>query len=317
MKDNTYISIIIPIYNAERYLKDCLDSVIMQKYDNLEVILINDGSTDNSEKICREYVNKDKRIKLINQENKGVSAARNKGISTSAGEIILFIDADDLLADDAIQTIIDNIKDNDLLCYGYKEIYKNNDYNIILKSNIINNKELFFENVYLTKEIGGYLWNKCFRAEILKKNKVLFDTKLHYCEDLVFVTEYLKYCKKVKYINKVLYMYRMRKSSVSYNFFSKKNVTLLNSYKKLIDNNNNVKINNRLQYNYLLSYYKLKKVISKDFNVEKSIINNEKTILKNENLNLKELLMFYLIKNFNWLYRFLRNEKNKRLKLYE
>ena len=109
----------------------------------------------------------------------------------------------------------------------------------------------------------------------------------------------------------------MRKSSVSYNFFCKKNITLLNSYKKLIDDNNDVEISNKLKYNYLISYYKLKKLIPKNFYINNDIIKNEKNILKNEKLNLNELFVFYLIKYFNWLYRFLRNKKNKKLKLFD
>ena len=311
------VSIIIPVYNAERYLKECLDSVIYQKYQYIELILINDGSSDSSEMICQEYVKKDKRVKLINQKNGGVSSARNVGIGVSTGTIILFLDSDDLLEYDAIQTIVNNIDNNDMLCYGYKEIYKNNYNNILLKENNLTNKDLFLKRVYLTKEIGGYLWNKIFRADIIKNNKILFDTNLHFCEDLVFVVEYLKYCKSVHYLNKTLYIYRMRKSSVSYNFFNKKNITLLNSYKKLINCTDDIDVINRLKYNYLVSYYKLKKFVPKDFFVDKDIIKNEKIILKNENLSKKELLTFYLIKHFNLLYRFLRNEKNKKLNLFD
>lgn len=311
------ISIIIPIYNAERYLKECLDSIIYQKYQNIELILINDGSIDNSDIICKDYARKDKRIKLIKQKNSGVSSARNVGINVSTGTVILFVDSDDLLEDGAIEKIVNCIENNDLLCYGYKELYKNSCNNTVLEENFLINNDIFLKSVYLTKEVGGYLWNKCFRADIIKKNKILFDTNLHYCEDLVFVTEYLKYCKKVYYLNKTLYMYRMRKSSVSYNFFNKKNITLLNSYKKLIDDNIDVEISNRLKYNYLVSYYKLKKLIPKDFLIDKDIIKNEKSILKNANLSIKELLTFYLIKHFNLLYRFLRNEKNKKLNLFD
>ena len=311
------ISIIIPIYNAEKYLVECISSIIYQKYQNIELLLINDGSSDNSEIICQNYVNKDKRVKLINKKNGGVSSARNVGISNSTGTIILFVDSDDQLKNGALQTIADSIDNNDILCYGYKEIYKKNSNNILLKENNLNNKDLFLKSVYLDKAVGGYLWNKCFRADIIKKNKILFDTNLHFCEDLVFVVEYLKYCKKVHYLNKLLYMYRMRKSSVTYNFFNKKNVSLLNSYKRLINDTNDVEVSNNLRYNYLLNYYKLKKLISKDFLIDKDIINNEKSILKNANLSIKELLTFYLIKHFNLLYRFFRNEKNKKLNLFD
>lgn len=309
-------SIIIPIYNSDKYLKECLESIMNQNYDKYEVILINDGSKDNSKKICEKYCELNNRFKLINQENNGVSSARNNGIKEAKGDLILFIDSDDILEENALSFILDDFKQNDMLCFGYSILFKDHK-NSVLCDQIIKDKKEIEKRILLNDKIGGYLWNKCFKASIIKDNNILFDENLHYCEDLIFVMNYLKYCNNLMYINKILYMYRMRKSSVSYNFFNKKNVSLLNSYKILIDNVNDKKIVSKLKYNYLLNYYKLKKFISKDFWIDKDIIKNEKNILKNANLSKKELFIFYLVKHFNLLYRFLRSEKSKKLKLFD
>ena len=224
-------SIIIPIYNAEKYLNKCLDSIISQKYNKYEVILINDGSVDNSKEICENYCKLNNQFKLINQKNQGVSSARNNGLKKSKGDLILFIDSDDILEENALEIIVDNFKKNDLLCFGYSELYKGKK-NAVVFDKIINDKNEIEKRIVLNDKIGGYLWNKCFRANIIKINNLLFDENLHFCEDLVFVVDYFKYCNKVKYINKILYIYRMRKGSVTFDFFNKKNISILNSYEK-------------------------------------------------------------------------------------
>ena len=204
------ISIIIPIYNAEKYLQECLDSILCQDYQNYEIILINDGSSDDSERICMEYLKSDSRVKLINKKNEGVSSARNDGLDSANGDILLFVDSDDILEPNALQIIVDNIGDNDILCFGYKQLYKDKRINF-LYDKPLSGKEQFEKMVVMSDKVAGYLWNKVFRISIIKENKLKLNKDLHYCEDMVFVVQYLKYCKKVRYINKCLYLYRMRK----------------------------------------------------------------------------------------------------------
>lgn len=109
-KNEAIVSIIIPVYNAKKYLANTLDSVIKQTYKNLEIILVNDGSTDNSKDICESYAKIDKRIKVINKENGGVSSARNYGLALAKGEYISFIDSDDFLVTDMIETLVNDIQ---------------------------------------------------------------------------------------------------------------------------------------------------------------------------------------------------------------
>ena len=310
------LSIVMPVYNSALYLNESINSILLQTYCNFELIIVNDGSSDDSERICMEYLKSDSRVKLINKKNEGVSSARNDGLDSANGDILLFVDSDDILEPNALQIIVDNIGDNDILCFGYKQLYKDKRINFLYDESL-SGKEQFEKMVVMSDKVAGYLWNKVFRTSIIKENKLKLNKDLHYCEDMVFVVQYLKYCKKVRYINKCLYLYRMRKSSVSFNFFDKKNISILNSNNYLINMINDKMLINKLKYNYILNYYRLKKNIPKDFNVKKEILNKEKEILKLENLSLKNKIQFFLVKKVNWLYRILREIKNKKLNLYE
>ena len=112
MLENNKVSIIIPIYNAEKYLKNCIDSVLMQTYENIEIILINDGSNDYSENICKSYLPKYKNIKYFYQQNKGVSIARNNGIKNASGDFIYFLDADDTIDNDFVKSSVEVANEN-------------------------------------------------------------------------------------------------------------------------------------------------------------------------------------------------------------
>ena len=169
------ISVIIPVYNAERYLSACLDSVIEQSYKNLDIILIDDGSTDNSGKICDEYSIKDKRIKVIHKKNEGVSVARNTGLDVATGKWISFVDSDDIIETDLYQNIISELEKNnpDLFIFNF---YTNNEKNmlysreeIIQDREIINNiKEKIIYPAFdkETPRIYSFVWNTIFEDGI-------------------------------------------------------------------------------------------------------------------------------------------------------
>lgn len=310
------ISIIIPIYNGEKYLKECIDSVINQKYNNLEIILINDGSTDKTEKICLDYKKNDSRIIYIYQENSGVSAARNKGIEISSGNYIIFLDSDDSLELYAIEKINENIENTDLLCFGYRECYVDQKRDIILNENIYDKKEIE-EKILITQTIGGYLWNKVFDARIIKENNIVFDNNIHFCEDLLFVINYFKYCEKTIYIKEILYNYKMRKSGASYNFFNKKSLGFLKTYEKIIKEEDlNLKHKEIFMYRYIFTYYKLRKIVDiEQFEPNKEIMIQEKRLFKQQEF--KEKIKFIIIKYFYSMFRILRCQKIKKLKLFE
>src|SRR5690606_27364966 len=121
------VSVIIPVYNAEKYLRECLDSVLAQTFTDFEVLLINDGSTDASGKICDEYAEKDSRIKVFHKENGGVSSARNLGLDNAKGEWISFVDSDDTIEQETLATLANEVKDLDIdgVIFGYKKLINN------------------------------------------------------------------------------------------------------------------------------------------------------------------------------------------------
>ena len=201
------VSVIIPVYNTIKYLPKCLDSVINQNYQNIEIILVDDGSSDGSEKICDDYEKKDSRVIVFHQENGGVSLARNNGIKKASGEYICFIDADDFVHSDYIKTLVDNLNENTLSICQIEKFQEN--VNIPINGNTgkkILDKDHFIDlcNMSLLNTPCCKLYNK----NIIEKNKVFFDTKISLGEDLLFNLNYLKYIDKIVVANQKLYYYR-------------------------------------------------------------------------------------------------------------
>ena len=189
---NNLISVIVPVYNAEKYLNKCLDSVINQTYKNLEIICINDGSTDNSLKLLKEY--KDTRIKIFDIKNHGPSFARNVGIKNSTGDFIVFIDSDDFINPEFCENSLKNQQEtnSDLVC-GRRILIDDNGKvkcNWVSKENIsyypLAEYDLFTQYHMVT--------DKLFRTKIIKDNNLFFDETLNFGEDSLFLTQYLTYC---------------------------------------------------------------------------------------------------------------------------
>lgn len=202
------LSVIVPIYNSENYLKKCIQSILEQGYKDIEVILINDGSTDSSEKICYEFENKDPRVRLINKKNEGVSSTRNVGIEKAKGKYIAFVDSDDAIEDNMYVEMLRDIEENCMPIIGYKYIDENDkilDEKFPYDQEGIFNKNnfyIFFEKYALNSPV-----NKIFNLDIIKKNNIRFEEDLSLGEDLIFVLEYIKYIDKFKVINKTYYRY--------------------------------------------------------------------------------------------------------------
>lgn len=307
-------SIIIPVYNSEKYLEQCLNSIINQSYQEFEVIIVNDGSTDSSVDICKNFCEKSKKIKLINQKNKGVSAARNIALLTAKEKYIMFVDADDFLDELALERVYNRLNEVDLLCFSYRKIYKNRVVEVKLENDLFS-KERIQDEIFLDEKIGGFVWNKVFKREIIIESKICFRTDIHYCEDYIFLSEYLKFCKKISYFSLNIYNYRMRKSSVSFDFYNKKNVSILKSFEKLAEVYRDVpKYYYKFCYDYILSYYKLKRIVDTD-SANKKILNLEYKVVKHKNL--KERLKFYFFKYFPATSCKIRKIKNEQLDLFE
>ena len=310
-------SIIVPVYNAEKYILECLESIANQENANFEVILINDGSTDNSKIICEKFCQKDKRFKLINQDNLGVSKTRNRALQLVTGKYIIFVNSYNILKKNALKEIFEHATNKQLVCYGYTKMYKNKNENVLLIDSTDDFNKIERE-IVLENSIGGYLWNKMFLTSIIKKNNIQFKEDINYCEDLLFVAEYLSSISKVIYINKSLYYYRMRKNSLTYNFFNSNEGSILKAYSLLIEWYKDKKeFYWNLQLKYLVFYNKLKNVIKNKNDIDINIINNEKNILKNNKLNIKTRIKYKIIKEFNFIYLILKRIKDKNEKMFE
>ncbi len=208
------ISVIIPIYNVQKYLKECLNSVINQTYNNLEIICINDGSQDNSLNILEEYAQKDKRIHIINQSNQGVSAARNKGIQKASGEWIYIFDSDDFLKLTAFEELIKFTKKTktDLICFDWYEFYNKN--RIIYKENFDAKGNIKDSTSYTT-------WNLFFKNKYLKRYpEIRFPMNTHPMEDTAFNFMISNIVKNKSYLPKALLYYRQHDGMVT----SRKNI---------------------------------------------------------------------------------------------
>ena len=210
---NTVISIIVPIYNCETTLHKCLESIRCQTYQNYEIILVDDGSTDLSGKICDQYREIDSKIQVIHQINSGVSSARNKGIDMAIGEYLTFVDADDYLEKEHLANLLKAIQGMDIGVVGLYNVKDNLNKKNILSKSYRWNKEEFFYHVVADNHIGGYLWNKLFIAEIIKKNNIQMKENIKVSEDMLFICEYLKFCKSGGYINIPTYYYVSNSSS--------------------------------------------------------------------------------------------------------
>lgn len=209
------ISIIVPVYNVEVYLEACVNSLLAQTYKNIEIILINDGSVDNSGGLCDHLAQKDNRICVIHQKNQGVSATRNNGIDCANGEYLLFVDSDDTVDAQYVQTLYQEITENDadLVICGYRRYYPKYTKDVCAEknsciSNLSQNEQLITQ--LYTGTLLNSPCNKIYKKKLITK---YFDSSLAMGEDLVFNLQYLKNVKKIKVISKVLYHYIMRKNS--------------------------------------------------------------------------------------------------------
>lgn len=194
------ISIIVPIYNSEKELSRCINSIQHQTYTNFELLLINDGSSDNSGIICDTHAQKDSRIRVYHKQNTGVSATRNVGIKNAKGEWICFIDSDDEITPNYLQLFIELLLKYDADCYvtGCKILSKGKCHAINLEEKDFGKKDIYKSIIYLREKcLLGVPWNKLFKASIIQKNNLYFDETISSYEDEIFVLQYLMFSKSV------------------------------------------------------------------------------------------------------------------------
>lgn len=211
---NEIISIVVPVYNVEKYLPECIDSLISQTYSNIEIILVNDGSTDNSGEICDNYSKIDNRIKVIHKENGGLSDARNEGLKNISGKLIMFIDSDDYIDRNLVETLYKNLikEQADISISAYSILLKNKTKDICTPNTYLtlNNKESI-DYMYRLKYYSPMINSKLFKVELF--DNIYFPVgKL--CEDQYTLYKLLYKTKKVVFDSNAKYYYRQRKSSI-------------------------------------------------------------------------------------------------------
>lgn len=220
--DSPFFSVIVPVYNVEKYLRECVDSILNQSFTDFELILVDDGSPDGCPSICDAYALKDKRVKVIHKPNGGVSSARNTGLEIAAGEYVLFCDSDDYHLEGSLEKIYSSLVTNkpDVLCFGIRKETNDGYVDIVSKCYEGNmTDELLLSLAYAgivhselaTIDVSPF--NKAYRLSIIKEAGLTFDVTMRIAEDISFNVPYFCYCKKVLCLDSVLYFYRKTPNS--------------------------------------------------------------------------------------------------------
>lgn len=301
------ISIVIPVYNASNYLKRCLDSIVNQLYIEMEIIIIDDFSTDDSLRILEQYEKKDKRINVLrNFKNHKAGYCRNKGIKKATGDYIWFIDADDWIEPKAIFTLIEHLnsfsKKIPLLIFGHIEHFPKVEHSILTRERLpqfLNAKENAFDN--FLKLTNGYLTNPfkyVYSRDLLNKHNILFPELIYY-EDILFVAKAIYYAQNVEVLPLPIYNYNCQNlNSITRTFSKEKIYDLIEIYDRLhdfIENQDALeKYNDELVIRFLIFglsrcfevYYNLNDVDKKDSQLKKKLQSYlELDIFSNENFN--------------------------------
>ena len=232
--NNPVISVIVPVYNVEKYLSKCLESIINQTYQNLEIICVDDGSTDSSPKILEEYAKKDTRIKVVTRQNGGLSAARNTGLKNAAGEFISFVDSDDWIDSETYEkAIVHFSEDVDSVCWyaavvcdeGVEGNFdgEKNWHRVKFSGKTTLDGDSFFKHTFT-------VWNKLYRRSIIEKYGINFPEGIIH-EDFSFYTKYMALAPKTYFLNEYLYFYRKRKNSIMHSVSGKKTNHLFDTLK--------------------------------------------------------------------------------------
>lgn len=308
------ISVIVPVYNVEKYLDKCVESIVNQTYKDLEIILVDDGSMDNCPAMCDEWAKKDNRIKVIHKENGGVSSARNIGLDNVTGEYIGFVDSDDYLEPNMYELLIENltVTNSDISVCSTFLVDENNDIKAdnILESQVLNQEEAV---KFLSYKMNNSLWNKLFKKDTFKGCR--FDEGHTFGEDHLILLQVLKNVNRVSFISDSLYYYVQRSNSTTGSKFSKRSFDQVYMKDALY---NYVKKN----YSYVSEYYRklsftarenmCRKIIlsnaerefAKELNEYKKYMKNDFSAVKNK-LNNKELIEYKLMMFNMPLYRFI------------
>lgn len=255
------VSIIVAVYNIEQYIQECVQSICNIKRKDIEIILVDDGSTDSSGFICDELAKKDQRIKVIHQLNKGLPGARNSGLKIATGKWITFVDGDDYLSNEFEKDILVHLNDREeLIFFGYKEFTNNRNLENVrfasektkilseaeigqLRLAIMNNDVEKQKEYYISTIIYTSTWGKLYRRSFIIKNKLYFEPDVSWGEDVVFTFKVLKYANRIKTIETVGYCYRIQTQSMTQKYDKNaidKYLKFMNAIQVCVQNDNKI-----------------------------------------------------------------------------
>lgn len=342
MKKEIKVSIIVPIYNVEKFLDQCISSILNQTYKNLEVILVNDGSEDNSSNIMEKYLKEDNRIKIITKKNGGLSSTRNVGIDVSTGDYIMHVDGDDFINKDTIENMVTEIinsKENIDVVVGDLELFYGNNKKKVWKDSLMEENKIYSGKDYLEKYffLGKACYSSCnklWKRELYIKNNIYHPTEISLGEDSNTVARLMINAEKIIKLNSSVYNYRinlngMMKSKGKKLLDYKKSIEILEKYfyeKNILDFFDKYKTSHTFFSFYeniiLVSYKEIRNdyknnndylVTKKLFEQDIENIIKDKNILENVTLKQKIILKIYdlnfeLAENLIFLYRTIKRK---------
>ena len=235
------VSVIIPVYNVENYLRECLDSIVNQTLKDIEIILVDDGSTDSSLSICNEYAQKDNRITVLTQQNKGVGAARNKGLERATGDYLYFLDSDDFIKLETLEKLYSKITEtNSAICFCKNNIYNENTKSVENIDWSTNEKIIPQTETFSSDDIPSTILQICvpnlflklYKKEFININDIKFQ-EIKTCNDVFFNYSSLIMAKRICYVNEVLVTYRKNQADCLSANRGRSAVCIIYAYKKL------------------------------------------------------------------------------------
>ncbi len=305
IKEQPLISIIIPVYNVEKYLNRCVESAVKQTYANLEIILIDDGSKDKSKEMCDTWMEIDSRIKVIHKENGGLSDARNNGLVATTGEYICFLDSDDWISLDMIEKMYNALKDSkaEISVCRYVGVFLNGEKSYYDKryQNEVFDQKSVIKKLLEGKQISNHACFKLFKSSILEQN--LFPKGKSY-EDIYVMTDLFLKCNKVAYIDEDLYFYYQNDAGITKNTTYKncyyRHDAVINSYEKILNAYPDLypEVNLSKWYNDVNILYEVEKIKDDKIgakNLKKIIIKEIKNLPINLPLQPSEKLLNYTL----------------------
>ena len=305
------ISVIIPVYNVEKYVRECLESVVNQTIKDIQIIVVNDGSTDKSREILEEYKNKYNNIIIVDKENEGLGAARNTGLQYALGEYVAFLDSDDYVEFDMYRNMVEvGVKNNsDIVICGIEWVFEDKRNNTVLCSPKKNIEKSEAIKDFLLFDIQGFAWNKIYKKSIFDNYNIKYPEGVYY-EDMFVTISSIIHSDRISIIDKAFYKYRQRNTSIIHTIGEKHIEDFSNEVNRCINSVGDSKYENEMLVYKLINFIGICKMIYKysknDRCTERILMNNYARLLeenislykvcKNKYVKVKDKIMYILIK---------------------